>query len=110
MRVKCKFVIFPGKFFLCDVQTEMAIASGSENSVSLRHSPRRFYFREGNLVDFIYGIFTLTLRLRHVDSGIAVLPDNSCLDALTYALNCVDKLDRERGRRLQLRFTCTSLS
>ena len=40
VRVKCKFIIFPGKFFLYVLQTKMAIASGSENNVSLRHSPR----------------------------------------------------------------------
>ena len=48
----------------------------------------------------LYGRFILNLRLRHFDIGIAVLPRNYYLDALTYALNCVDKLDSERGRRL----------
>ena len=40
VRVICEFIIFPGKFFLYRVQTEKVIAAGSENSVSLRHSPR----------------------------------------------------------------------
>ena len=40
VRVKCEFIIFPGKFFLYVFQTKMVIASGSENNVSLRHSPK----------------------------------------------------------------------
>ena len=40
VRVKCEFIIFPGKFLLYVIQTKMVIASGSENIVSLRHSPR----------------------------------------------------------------------
>ena len=41
VRVKCEFITFPGKFFLYVLlQTKMVIASGSENNVSLRHSPR----------------------------------------------------------------------
>lgn len=40
MRVKCEFIIFPGKFFVDDVQTKKVIASGSESNVSLRHSAR----------------------------------------------------------------------
>ena len=43
MRVKCEFIIFPGMFFLYDVQTQMVIASGSEKNVSLRHSPRHLF-------------------------------------------------------------------
>ena len=40
VRVKCEFIIFLGKIFLYVIQTKMVIASGSENNVSLRHSPR----------------------------------------------------------------------
>ena len=46
MRVKCEFIIFRGKFFLYDydVQTKMVVAPGSsENTVSLRHSPRHSF-------------------------------------------------------------------
>ena len=40
VRVKCEFIIFPGKFFWYVLQTKMVIPSGSKNNVSLRHSPR----------------------------------------------------------------------
>ena len=36
MRVKCEFIIFPGKFCLYDVQTKMVIASGSENNDTIQ--------------------------------------------------------------------------
>ena len=50
VRVKSDFIIIPGEFFSV-LQTKMFIASGSENNVSLRHSPRPgTYFPEGNLV------------------------------------------------------------
>ena len=42
LRVKCEFIIFPGKFFLYVKTNVMVIALGSDNNVSLRHSPRHF--------------------------------------------------------------------
>ena len=47
MLVKCEFIIAPSIFFWYVHTNAMVIASGSDNNMSLRHSPRRF--TEGNL-------------------------------------------------------------
>ena len=66
VRVKCELLIFPGMFFLYGLQTKMVIASGSENNVSSRHSPRHllpggepcFY-----MYIYIYFLHTSTFQL-----------------------------------------------
>ena len=68
MRVKCEFIIFPGKFFLY-IQTKMGIASGSEYNASMRHSPRRF--PKGNLIIIITIILVVVVVVVVVVVSIA---------------------------------------
>ena len=58
VRVECKFIVFPGKYFLYVLQTKIAIASGTEKMCPCA-TPLGTYFPEGDLVYYMGDYFSL---------------------------------------------------